>query len=147
MGYLRTKRSWRSQRLCLNRKRYRQMAESGLQRKTPHSLQTRWKFFSLKLLKFIFDYTLPSCFLMYAIHISSVVFETKEQVSSNQARNWEGPLTGVKLKSCPTKPKFALVGFIYFLLWLQMTLVYFKIAMSFLKKKLLIRIYLPWFSG
>ena len=61
------------------------------------------------------------------------------------------PQPEIKLKSCPTKTKFALVDFSYFLPKLQMTLVYFKMAMLFFKKKLLNlninknRIYFPWF--
>ena len=45
------------------------------------------------------------------------------------------PQPEIKLKSCPTKPKFALADFNHFLPKLQVTLVYFKMAMPFLRKK------------
>ena len=45
------------------------------------------------------------------------------------------PQQKIKLKSCPTKPKFALADFNHFLPKLQMTLLFFKITMPFLKKK------------
>ena len=45
------------------------------------------------------------------------------------------PQQEIKLKSCPTKPKFALADFNHFSTKLQMTLLYFKMVMHFLKKK------------
>ena len=63
-----------------------------------------------------------------------------------QARSWEGDLGGggggampppqleIELKSCPTKTKFALVDFSYFHRSYKYP-GYFKMAMSFFKKK------------
>ena len=48
------------------------------------------------------------------------------------------PQPEIKLKSCSTKPEFALADFNNFLLKLQMTLVYIKMAKPFLKKKIFI---------